>query len=257
MTALRKGIFCALSVFTLAVGFAAAAAAAPFVLQISIGIRETGTAAAIGGDGGSTGGIEWVDLDGQLFSANGTWQQFVFTPTVDTLTAFAGATANGVLDTATGVFEHIRLRSTGDLGPWSIFIDDVANGGTAITGFESFPTAAEEMFQEPLFSGSTNGNLELFPHGSGVSDLAAHTGLQSFQIRFQFIDNDPTRWVRLTTFNTPNRPNPAVDFTQPISFWLMSPGNGPDLTPVPEPATTALVMIGLAGLGVVRRRRRG
>ena len=38
---------------------------------IGPGVRETGTSAAIGADGGSTGGIEWVNLDGQSIIADG------------------------------------------------------------------------------------------------------------------------------------------------------------------------------------------
>ena len=101
--------------------------AAPLTLDISIGIRETGYAGGpavpIGANGGSSGGIEFINLDGQPFVADGTWQQFTFTPTTDTLTAFAGASANSVLDGTYGVFEHIRIRSTNDPGPWVIYID--------------------------------------------------------------------------------------------------------------------------------------
>jgi hypothetical protein len=87
------------------------------MLQISLGIRETGaggvTFPGIGQTGGTANGIEWVNLDGQTFVADNQWHTFTFTPSVDTLTAFAGTTANGVLDGTWGVIENIRFKSTG------------------------------------------------------------------------------------------------------------------------------------------------
>ena len=59
-------------------------------LAVSLGIRETGGSGPIFSNGGSTNGIEFVNLDGQMLNANGTWQLFTFTPSTDTLTAFAG-----------------------------------------------------------------------------------------------------------------------------------------------------------------------
>ncbi|MBK9120506.1 MAG: hypothetical protein IPM18_13045 [Phycisphaerales bacterium] len=58
-------------------------------LQISLAIRETGTAAGIGENGGTAGGIEFVNLDGQTLYLDGTWQQFSWHLPTATLTAFA------------------------------------------------------------------------------------------------------------------------------------------------------------------------
>src|SRR5690606_29366628 len=90
----------------LALGLASTASAQ---LAISIGIRETaaggGSFTSIGADGGSLGGIEWVNRDAQTLVLDGTWQQFTFNIATDPLTGFAGTTANSVLDGAFGVLE--------------------------------------------------------------------------------------------------------------------------------------------------------
>jgi hypothetical protein len=231
-------------------------------LQVSIGIRETGSAGAIFGNGTATGGIEFVNLDGQTLTADGTWQLFTFTPAVDTLTGFAGTSANGMLEAGLewGTLEMIRVRNIDGITlPIRLWVDNVTNtdsGGATVEGFESSALGAEVMFQEPGFSGSTASLLAPAPapNLSAVTDTMAFAGSQSYQMDFQFIDAVTTNWVRLTTFSTPNLPNPRVHLVEPgaplptISFYAKA-------SVVPEPGT--IVLLTLAGLGVLAMRRRG
>jgi len=229
--------------FTLALS-AAAAAQAPQV-QISIGVRETGAAGTpftfVGDNGGITGGIEWVNRDGQTLTLDGTWQYFQFNLATDPITAFAGTTANGVIEGLSGTLENIRVVNfQGITTPISLWVDDVQNtytpsgGGptTVVFGtFEPYAQGTEVMIQEPGFSGSTSANLVLTPPGtSGVDNfVAART--PSCKTSFQFIDGTTTRWVRLTTFNTVNLRNPMVSFEggATIGFWMRGGVGQPNL----------------------------
>ena len=97
-------------------------------LSVSIAIRETGGSGPAFSDAGAGGGIEWVNKDGQSLTLDGTWQLFTFTPSTDTLTAFAGSTANGALDVDWASLEHVRLlNSDGITSPIRLWIDDVTN----------------------------------------------------------------------------------------------------------------------------------
>ncbi len=228
-------------------------------MKISIGIRETGTAGAIFSNGGTTNGIEHVKRDAQTFNLDGTWQQFSFTPASDPLTGFAGNTANHTLEPGLewAVLEHIRLlNDEGITKPVRIWIDDVTNTvstGPVVQNFDSSTLGSEVMFQEPNFSGSTAGFLA---PGSvtAVSNSAAFSGNQSLQMDFQFINATPTNWVRLSTFATPNQPNPRIQVREAgqanptVSFQIRG-------VAIPEPASMAL--IGLAGiaLGCIRTKR--
>jgi len=232
-------------------------------LDISIGIRETGGSGPTFSNAGASGGIEFVNQDGQSLVADGTWQQFTFTPSVDTLLAFAGATANGVLDTDWVSLEMIRVRnSDGITLPIRMWVDAVSNTTSTGTATQNFGTYAvgtsQVMFQYASFSGSTSGNIVGPPSNPGdistsiVSDSDAFDGDRSVQMDFQFIDGTPTRWARITTFGAPQLPNPAflareAQFNPTISFWAKA-------VVIPEP--TSLVLLGLAGLGLVSFRKR-
>jgi hypothetical protein len=212
--------------------FATSASAVNFA--VSIGVRETGSAAAIGANGGTTNGIEWINLDAFTLVADDTWQQFVFKfDGTQPITAFAGATANGILDGTTGTLEHIRIRNTDtNTDNVTVYIDDIVNnvGGTdnIVSGFETtdtFPAtlAAQHMFLQPGFSGSTNGNIRNSPNTALVSDTQAHSGTQSNKVDFAFNGtNGNAAWLRLTTFNQAAQPNPTVNFasTSTLSLWM-------------------------------------
>lgn len=228
-------------------------------LAISIGIRETGGSGPAFANGGATGGIEWVNRDAQSLLVNGTWQLFTFTPATDPLLAFAGTTANSTLESGMEwvVLEHVRiLNSDGITAPIRLWIDGVANtttAGTISEGFESFDLGAEVVFQEPSFSGSTSANL--LPGSTAlVSDSDAYAGIHANEVNLRFVDGDPTRWVRVTTFGTPNLPNPAVRVLEPggppptISFYAKA-------VLVPEPGSVALGLMGFGLFAWLRRRQ--
>lgn len=244
---------------TAALVLAAAATTQAAGLKVSIGIRETGGAGPVFANGGSTGGIEWVNRDGQTLTADGTWQLFTFTPATDPLLAFAGATANSVLEPGLewAVLEHIRiLNSDGITQPIRVWIDQVTNAtaaGATVEGFESHAPGTEVMFQEPRFSGSTSAFLALTPNTAAVTNSMAFAGTNSYQVDFQYIDATPTNWVRLTTFGATQVPNPLIRVVEPgapaptVSFYAKA-------VVIPEPGTAALLAVACVAATAVRRR---
>ncbi|MCB9882062.1 MAG: hypothetical protein H6834_09745 [Planctomycetes bacterium] len=238
-----------------------AAASAQNSVQISIGLRETGAGGnpftMIGGDGGFAGGIEWVNLDAQTLVLDGTWQQFTFNLTTDPITGFAGTTANSILEGDYGVLEHIRiLNNNGVTDPITIWVDDFENtvtpmGGTPQTtnfsDFQNWQHGDEVMFQEPTFSGSTDTNI--VPGATAVVDNYVAARSASDRFDFQFVDGVTTRWLRMTTYQQPNLPNPLVRFDDQsvVTFWMRGGkaqqnllGDGPGTT------TSEIVGEGLA-----------
>ena len=143
--------------------------------SISIGVRETGTSAAIGDDGGSTGGIEWVNLDGQSIIADGLWHQYTWNFGTDPVTNFSGG--NGVLSSATmkGTLENIRILNSGGNvgGAINLRVDNIVNtvGGTPMTvaGFET-----SEGFTTSLTSSPADvPRADLLQHDAGEHEHGA------------------------------------------------------------------------------------
>lgn len=220
-------------------------------ITVSLGVRESTGSGPIGSNVSSTLGIEWIRLDDQSFAFDGNWHTLTWNLDGTNVTAFAGSSANGTLEGAWGALENLRfLNSDSVAGPISIHIDNMVvttpTGATTLTDFEGYSVGQAVMFRPPNFSGSTSANLA--PGStSGVTDTVAQSGTRSYKVDFQFVDNAPTRWVRLTTSNTPTLGNPAIPFGPGTSLSV-------SFMAVPEPSSVGLLMLGAAGL--LRRRKR-
>jgi hypothetical protein len=220
-------------------------------LFVSLGMRETNVNGPVGADGGATGAIEWINRDGQFVEAGTGWKLIKFDMQNDPVTAFTG---DGLISVDFGTIEHLRLLNDGGATQYRLYIDEITqdNNGIidSVSDFEAFAVGDEVVFQEPTFSGSTSGNL--VGGTSGITDTMAYAGNQSYLAEFEFVDDDPTRWVRLTTFNAANVPNPIIETltgSNVLSMYVK-------VEQIPEPTTAALalVAIGVLGLRLLRRR---
>lgn len=102
---------------------------------------------------------------------------------------------------------------------------------TILTDFEGFPPDSANgavLFRWPTFSGSTSGFLESSPNLSQISNEQAKSGVQSLKVSFQFKPAQTNPWLRLTTFNVANLPNPIISATLPLSLWIYVPAGTPD-----------------------------
>lgn len=86
------------------------------------------------------------------------------------------------------------------------------------TDFDSFATGAQVMFRNPRVSGSTSTKLEITPDVARVSTAKAFSGTKSYEFQFAFTPASTARWVRITTLNTANLPNPTISLTSPLSI---------------------------------------
>ena len=205
-------------------GLCAADCTCPPSLELSIGLRETGSTAALGADGGTGGTIEWLDLDGQTLFLDGVWRQYSWDIDLGTPSVFTG---NGVLDGVGGTLEHLRVRSTGHAGPFNIWMDDLqlvsaSPPDSFSSDFEGLVAGTEILFRSPDFSSSTEAYLVSGSSAGIVNDANAHAGSGSLLIDFGFVDSNVGNWLRLTTFNATNIPNPTVSFGTGavVSVWF-------------------------------------
>ncbi|MGQ9657025.1 MAG: hypothetical protein ACUVV1_03855 [Fimbriimonadales bacterium] len=118
-----------------------------------------------------------------------------------------------------------------------------ASAQCLITDFEGFTLGANGsvLFRQPSFSGSTSNFVVtgICDIAGGVyncaliSDEQAFSGTQSLKVAWQFRTDAngnpfPNAWLRLTTFNTANVPNPAINFDHRVRVRLYVPADTPD-----------------------------
>jgi hypothetical protein len=97
--------------------------------------------------------------------------------------------------------------------------------------FEEGAAGAREVFQNPAFSSSTRGlDTEGFANDAIRSgEWGGSDGSRALNVLFSWLDAaDPYAWVRLTTFNGAERPNPTVDLRGKIRFTIANAGNWSD-----------------------------
>ncbi|HPD29263.1 MAG TPA: fibronectin type III domain-containing protein [Phycisphaerae bacterium] len=94
-------------------------------------------------------------------------------------------------------------------------------GPDAITGFEGYADGTHVMFQDPRYSGSTLAHLAATPNSAVVtSEVQAYSGGKTCRVDWAWLDASPTRWLRLTTHNVANVPNPTIDLRRPVRVRL-------------------------------------
>lgn len=105
-------------------------------LKVALGVKEVTTTAAIGANGGSTGGIEWTGLNAttpkigsspnpdRTVAAN-SWSTLWIDINGETSAAFSGA-ADGIISTANGlaVLEHLALVPADGSGTYNVYLDN-------------------------------------------------------------------------------------------------------------------------------------
>ena len=101
-----------------------------------------------------------------------------------------------------------------------------------ITDFEAFPAPSSNgsvMFRQPSFSGSTGSFIDGSVNTTQVVTDRAYSGTKSLRVNWQFVADRPAAWLRLTTFNTANLPNPALDFAHALRFKIYVASGTPDV----------------------------
>jgi len=198
-------------------------------LKVSLGVRETNSTGPIGSSGGSSGTIEWINIEGQELVLDGTWQRFTWDLEADSVTPFTG---NGILDGSKGTFEHLRIKGAEAVGPFTLWIDQIVDtvyseGAVQITGFEGYAPGAEVMFRGPGYSGTT---ATFIADGDwvGVDDTASLEGDASYTVYFAWKQYNPGNWLRLTTHNASEMPTPIIAFDDDsvVTTWIKGVATG-------------------------------
>ncbi len=86
-----------------------------------------------------------------------------------------------------------------------------------LADFEGYANGTEVLFRSPRYSGSTKQYLETTPDEAEVTDeVSPFNGSACYKVNWQFLDSNPSNWLRLTTSNAPYIPNPTLELDQAV-----------------------------------------
>ena len=165
-------------------------------VRVAVGARETGTTTAIGGDGGQSGGIEFVGATGVTggqpnptrLVAAGSWTTLRFDLSREPTAAFTG---NGVLSSTNGrgALEHIAIVPADGAGVYRIHVDNflsVVNNRMSYALGPGAPAGASINTTNGVFSWTIPGGqptgtypITILASDSGAPSL---TSTQSFNV---------------------------------------------------------------------------
>ena len=75
-------------------------------------------------------------------------------------------------------------------------------------------------FRSPRYSNDTADNLTPYYDIAEVTSEFAFQSEKSYHFGFEFVDKDPSRWVKIVSTNTPVKPNPVIDLKKRIKFRI-------------------------------------
>ncbi|MDB6027102.1 MAG: hypothetical protein JWM68_3325, partial [Verrucomicrobiales bacterium] len=98
-------------------------------LKVGLGLRETGTSANIGANGGTTGAIEYAGCSSQIGTtpiptrtvAANTWTTLTFNLPTEPMQTLTG---DSILAAAKGTLEHLILNANGGSGAYTVYVDN-------------------------------------------------------------------------------------------------------------------------------------
>ena len=192
-------------------------------LRICLEFTVGGTPYLWLGASGRSGSYASSPTGATLVSPSVGWQTLTWTPGTSSAYNWGTASAYTFPTSGSGTLQYIWLVAddNSEMGPYTVYIDNVKNGNTVIEEFESDTLGNSAFMQQPSFATSGRTAIHDNPNDALCVNTIADVGVKCQQMDWEFVNSSPPANGPINQIRGVLKNGVTCDLSKPISFRIL------------------------------------